>query len=360
METMEEYKVVRILNEEPEFSEGVGHNVSANFFILCEDGNCLFGSNVYDLQIAGMSVLNWVVRACSSQPKILKVQADEDALQIIKPYVNSDAEYSLVFYADTPLLNKNHISDLLEFVQRKQLNVCKLRRGFVFRNEFIQENDEFYSVDEYDFASNDFLRVDDFSSFEEAKKVLTKKVLDFNKRNGIYFENEQTISIDANTELGKLSKIASNSNVLSGSSIGENCTINKYTVITGSKIGKNVMIGIGVTIINSIVKDNAKIGNGTYVSNSVIGENACIETKVSVVSSSVREGVMIKQNCDISEARVGENSVIGKFAKIIGITDKAIIGSACDIGACSEILDSVIKSEQVIDDNTKIAGKVRG
>lgn len=358
METMEEYKIVRILNEEPEFCEGGFQDVKADYFILCEEGNCLFGSNVYDLSIAGMSMLNWVVRACVKQPKILKVEQGHNVLDVIKPYLDEDSEYTVVFYADTPLLNKSHVSDLLDFVQRKQMNVCKLKRGMILKNDYILENSEFYSVDEYDFASKDFFEVKDCESFESAKKILTKKVLNFNKNNGVYFENEQTVNIDANTEIGKLSKIASNSSVLNGTSLGENCIINKNTIVSGSKIGKNVKLGSGAYIEASIIKDNSRIGDGVCIKNSVVGENVCIETKSNVFYSSIKEKVIIKQGTVIDDARIGESSVIGKYSKIIGLTDKTIVGDSCDIGACVEILDCQIDKEQTIDNNTKLNGKV--
>lgn len=355
---MEEYKVVRILNEEPEFMEGAIQNARVDYFILCEEGNCLFGSNVYDLQVAGMSLLNWVVRACAKQPKIIKVQTDFDVLDVIKPYIDHDSEYSVVLFANTPLVNKNHISDLLDFVQKKQMSVCKLKRGFIFRNDYISEADEFYSVDEYDFSSNDFLIVNDFDTFEETKQVLTKKVLDFNKRNGVYFENEQMVNIDAGCGIGKLSKIASNCSVINKSVLGDNCVINKNSIISGSKLGKNVKVGTNVTIVNSIVKDNSKIGDGAYISNSVVGANVQVEFNTNIITSSVRDNVLVKQNCQLDEARIGEGTVIGKHSKIIGLTDKTIVGEACDIGVCSEILDSIIAKEQTLDNCTKIKGKV--
>ena len=71
METMEEYKVVRIINEEPEFCEGVRSNAVVDYFILCEESNRLFGQGVYGLEVCGMSFANWVARACVSKPRFL-------------------------------------------------------------------------------------------------------------------------------------------------------------------------------------------------------------------------------------------------------------------------------------------------
>ena len=62
-----------------------------------------------------MSILNWVVRACGAMPKILKIDSETDPIAVVKPYVDYSAEYSVVFYADTPLLNKLHINDLMNF-----------------------------------------------------------------------------------------------------------------------------------------------------------------------------------------------------------------------------------------------------
>ena len=51
METLEEYKNVRIINDEPEFSACESINVSTDFFILCKTDKELFGKNIYDNQI---------------------------------------------------------------------------------------------------------------------------------------------------------------------------------------------------------------------------------------------------------------------------------------------------------------------
>ena len=359
METMEEYKTIRIINEEPEFCAGEKTNAKVDYFILCEEGKALFGKNIYDVQVCGMSLLNWVVRACGAQPKILNVENGADALSSIRPYLDFDADYSVIFYADTPLLNKNHISDLLSFVERKRMYVCVFKRGFVFRNEFVRDNDEFYSVDEYDFASNDFFVVNNLEDFSFAKENLEKKVFSFHKRNGVYFENEASSVVDANTEIGDLSVVLSCSSIVKGSKIGKNSYISKNATISGSTVGANAVIGTGVMILNSIIKDNVFIGDGVIVTNSVIGNNCSLELGAKIVSSSLKENVVIKNFAVIDDARIGENSVIQKHAKIMGITEKTIIGAGSEIGANATISDCCIKPNSDIKENETIKGKVR-
>ena len=178
-----------VLTEQPEFSVCGNDDVSASYFILCEeDVDSILSKEVQNYKIAGMSVLNWVVRVCESQPTILNIKTGDNVLDVIKPYIN-DAEYSVVLYANTPLLNKGHIKDLLGFVARKHMNVCKLKRGYVFKNEYISEVREIYSIDTYDFASNDFFEIKNYDDLDYAREVLQKKVIDYHKKNGVYFEN---------------------------------------------------------------------------------------------------------------------------------------------------------------------------
>ena len=358
METMEEYKTIRIINEEPEFCEGQKSDILADFFILCEEGETLFGQNIYELKICGMSLVNWVVRVCGKQPKILKIQKGDDALEKIKPYIDRCVDYSVVFFADTPLLNKTHVSDLLEFVDRKRMNVCKLKRGFVFRNDYVMENDEFYSIDEYDFASNDFLQVNDYDTFGTVKEILSQKIIDFHRRNGVRFENEKTVTIDANVKIGEFCKIESGVSLVKGSIIGKNCAVGKNAKITGSKIGDDIRIGDNTVVVDSIIKDNVFVGDDVMIKNSVAGNNVIVEFGSKLSSSSLRDKAVVKSFVTIDEGRIGENSIVQKHCKILGLTGRVIVGHGSEIGANSEIIDSEIAANSFIENGTKITSGV--
>ena len=358
METMEEYKVVRIINEEPEFYETQENNFAVDYFILCEEGNSLFGKNIYDLQICGMSLLNWVVRVCGRQPKILKVNKNVNALEIVKPYIDVNAEYSVIFYADTPLLNKNHITDLLGFIDRKRMNVCKFKRGLAFRNDYIKESGEIYSIDEYDFASNDFYVVETSENFEYAKTMLSKKVLDYHKKNGVLFENESSVTVDANTEIGACSRILSNASIINGTKIGRNVVVQKNAMISGSTIGNDSYVGNNTIIDKSIVKDKSRINENVVVKNSVIGNNVTIGLRSDIYSSSVRDGVNLNNNVSVENSKICESVTIQKYSKILGLNGKVIVGENSDVGANSEIIDSEIPRQSIIEKCSKITGKV--
>lgn len=358
METIEEYKVVRILNEEPEFCEGQKANVLVNFFILCEEEKRVLGQNVHELEICGMSLVNWVSRACDERPKVLTIQNDSDIISVIRPYVDNQAGYSVVLFADTPLVSKSHLDDLIEFVDRRRMNVCKLKRGFVFKNEYIQYNDEFYSIDEYDFASDDFLVVKDNESFAQAKRRVSKRIVDFHKKNGVQFEDETLVSIDANVKIGAGTKIASGASVLKGAQIAENCTIERNVKVSGSTIGVGSRLGENSIVMDSIVKATVFVGLDVLIKDSVVGNNAIIEMCARIVSSSLRESVILKSFVLVDEGRVGEGSIVHKHTRILGLTDRSVIGAGSEIGANVEIVDSVIVSDSFIENNSKIINKV--
>ena len=84
MEMVEQIENLLIVNDEPEFSVSDDTKVSAEFFILCEENaETDLSKDVFDCKLCGMSILNWVVRACLNQPKVLRVQVGTDALDAI-------------------------------------------------------------------------------------------------------------------------------------------------------------------------------------------------------------------------------------------------------------------------------------
>lgn len=340
---VEQLEKLLILNDEPEFSVCDDTKVSAEFFILCEENaETDLSKDVFDCRLCGMSILNWVVRACLNQPKVLRVQVGADALDAIRPYINRDVDYSVVFYANTPLLNRTHIKDLLGFVYRKGMNACKLKRGYVFRNDYIKDNDEIYSIDTYDFSSNDFFEVKTHENLAFAREVLSEKIMSYHRKNGVYFENEKYLSIDANTEIGSESEIFSNATIGNGTKIGNNSKIGKNATIYGSKIGNNVRLGVQTIVINSIIKDGTLVENGAVVINSVIGENCRIGWSAKLVETSLKDNATIERLVLSDNARIGEKAVVKKLTELIGVKEKVVIGSNCEIGAKCMIVDSVV------------------
>ena len=359
MEMVEQIENLLIVNDEPEFSVSDDTKVSAEFFILCEENaQNELSKDVFDCKLCGMSILNWVVRSCLSQPKVLRVEIGANALDAIRPYISRDVDYSVVLYGSTPLLNRTHIQDLLGFISRKGLNACKLKKGYVVKNDFLRVNNKIFSIDTYDFSSNDFFEVKSHDDLAYAREILSEKIMSYHRKNGVYFENEKNLSIDANTDIGFACEVFSNATIANGTKMGEHTLVGKNATIYGSKIGNNVKLGVQTTVINSIIKDGALVENGAYVINSVIGENSRVGWSSKIVESSVKDNTVIERLVLADNARIGEKCVIRKNCELVGIKNKVVIGNGTEIGAKSNIIDSTVGANNNIPPVTMIKGKV--
>ena len=349
-----------IVDEEPEFVQEVDEEISAHYFILCEDSlNFNLAKNIYEYEVCGIPSINWVARACEVRPVILKAEEGADVISRIRPYVKS-AKYSVVLYANTPLVNKQHIKDLLGFVDRKHMNACKLKKGFVFSNEYILSNDEIFSVDTYEFSSNDFYEVNSLEDLSYAQEVLSKKVLSYHMQKGVYFERPEVGSVDATSEIGERTTVASNVSVVKNSTVGKDCVIKEDAIIKGSKVGNNVVIGEGSIIIASVIKDGVKIESRSLIKNSVIGENVEIFDDVRIMNSGIKENTVIEECCQINKARVAENVQIGKFSKLIGELKPAVVLSGSVLDANVEVLGATVYENSTITVNQTIVEDVDG
>jgi len=347
---------VVILNEQPEFRADVDENISANFFIVCEQTFSGLEKNIYEYDICGTSLLNWVARACDKQPMVLRCNEDE-IISTIKPYLNG-AEYSVVLYANTPLVNKQHLKDLLGFVSVRHMNALKLKKGYVFRNEYIKNVDEIYSIDTYDFSSNDFFEVKTTEDLELAREYLFNKLVKFHNQNGVFFDNANLISVDANVEIGYASKISTNVSILGNSVLGNNVEVLENVLIKNSKIGSDVKIGEGSMILNSVVKDGTVIGAGCVIDGSVIGNNCNVASKVTMISSGVKSNSNILECTSLDNARIAEDVSIGRFCVIFGDETPAVVSRGTEIGHNSKVVACKIDENVKIPSNKSISRNV--
>ena len=257
-------------------------------------------------------------------------------------------------------MNKQHIKDLLGYVDRKHMNACKLKKGFVFSNDYILSNDEIFSVDTYEFSSNDFYEVNSLEDISYAQEMLSKKVLSYHMQKGVYFERPEVGSVDATSDIGEKTIVASNVSVVKNSIVGKHCEIKEDAIIKGSKVGDNVVIGECAIIISSIIKDGAKIESRALIKNSVIGENVEVLDNVRIINSGIKENTVIEESCQINKARVAENVHIGKFSKLIGELKPAIVLSGSVLDANVEVLGATVHENSTITVNKTILEDVYG
>lgn len=339
METMEKTIIEEIIaSEEHEFVEGDSLEVSANYVVLCEEKSFEgYTSRIYEQKICGETLADWVGKACPEKPIFLTLSDRENFLDLIKPYARQN-EYTVVLFASTPLITKSKIKDLLGFAYRKRLNVCRLKKGYILKNEYISNIDEIYATLAYTLESNDFNEVKTVEDLSIAKETLTKRMFNFHKKNGVVFENEKLTNLNSNVYIGAGSEIGAGVSLLSGSFFGENVVIQEGAIISNSKIGDDSIIETGAVIKNSLIKAGSIIETRSVVNHSVVGERARVCLCAKLTNSALKNNAILGENSYSDNANVLENAVIGKNSYVIGTNRPVIIKQNDVISPCSRIL----------------------
>ena len=201
-------------------------------------------------EICGKSMLEWVGLACAKmQTQILQEVGDENLLSTIREH-SQDKNIVLVLYSDTPLLQQKTVLNILDYFCCKNMNALILPRGFVFKNEFLQNSNEVASPVRKSFAPEEFEQIANAEQISSAFEVLQSRIRKFHQHSGVILKGENTIFIDADVQIEK-GVVIEPFNVIKGDSIIEGGVVLKSgNYIEGSLIksgavllGKNVIGG---------------------------------------------------------------------------------------------------------------------
>ena len=213
----------------------------------------------YDIKIWGKTVLEWVKLAFDTCPIMeLDYREGVDVLNVIKPYL-SDKKYTAVFFADTPLFRRETFINILDYVQTKRLNVCKLERGYIFVTDYLRSVDKIYST-VYPAAidKQEFEIAKDMRSIESISKVLKDRILNFHIEQGVQFLDKSSVSIDADVVIGEGVVIHANNTIEGQSVIGDNVVLYTGNIIVNSKIAND-------SVLKYSVIEDSEINAGTEV-----------------------------------------------------------------------------------------------
>ena len=93
-------------------------------------------------------------------------------------------------------------------MSNKDLNVCKLTRGYVFRTEYIKRVVEIFAPQTYYFDEQDYITAVNFKQLSLVSDILKTRILEYHMKNGVYFENPDMVVIDSNVSIGKNTKVS--------------------------------------------------------------------------------------------------------------------------------------------------------
>lgn len=209
------------------------------------------------LKICGKKMIDWVLMAGSEcEQKI--IDDSENIIEKVKT-INTNKPIIAVFYSDTPLLDKITFNKIIDYFSSKGMNFLQLSRGFVAKTEYLKNMSELIQGTlSNSFDEKKLLQVDSAKMINYVSNLLYNKIINYHIRNGVIIYGQNTVFIDADTEIESGVVIYPN-NVIEGISI-----IEKGAVLYSGNIIKDSIIGSD-SVINRSYIEKSKINKGVVV-----------------------------------------------------------------------------------------------
>ncbi|MBE7082137.1 MAG: hypothetical protein E7378_00435 [Clostridiales bacterium] len=213
----------------------------------------------YDIEILGKKMWEWVALAGDgAKIKTTPCTKDTDIVAMVKPFVNNE-KYTVVLYSDTPLISRANVLEILDYVKARDLNVLRLKRGFVFNSKYLLNCESVLASENKLFDGQEFEMVNNFDKVQNVTKVLKNMILDFHKANGVQIADDVSTFIDADVVLEKNVTIEPNNHLKGKTYIGENTVLEPNNIIKDSIISNNVVVKASY-ISNSRISENTIVG----------------------------------------------------------------------------------------------------
>ncbi len=280
--------------------------------------------------------------------------------EIIKKLVDQHiADNATVSFVQTSVINPSGYGriikdgDLIKNIEEKdctpaQRKIQSINAGiYIFNRVFLEKhlnelssnnaNNEFYLPDLIGVASQlgltvvvmqePFDKVRGVNTLEElwaVEQIKRSELMKHWMARGVRFELAQNIHLDVDVTIGQDCFIGNGVLLLRGTTIGQGCVINAFTIIGNSTIGRDTLIRSHTVVQDStigdncivgpfarikgmsIIKDDVKIGSFTEISESIV-ENYAGTTTLSYLSNTqvlmnekVSAGTIQEQDDDFS------------------------------------------------------------
>ncbi len=211
----------------------------------------------YNMDIAGISMLDWVKRAAKGYPTIcVNVGSDTDFLPDIAGVLD-ESKYTAILFSDTPLIDTNCLSDMLDYVVYKDQNLVKFTRAYVAKTEYLKKCENLSSATSSPMHQDMFYKVSDMRDLSAVRGVINRRINAYHMSCGVNILNPESVNIDAMVEIGDNVTVDGPCKILGASHIGDNCTIRDSRINASD-------IGAGATISHSVI-EHCKIAEGSKV-----------------------------------------------------------------------------------------------
>lgn len=263
--------------------------------------------NSYGGEILGRALVDWVVFACGDLDRtIVNWDGKENVLTIAKNYIRQDSDYTLILLSTTPLLKRETIREIIEYATFKDCVLCKLPVGYIVKNSYIL-NTEQYSVDSlYSQNIEDFFVVENKKQFVQAEDILQDRINSFHMSNGVEISKPRSVYIEPEVDISSGVTILSNNTLKGNTVIGSGVILKENNVINSSQIHSGSCIS-GSVIENSIISSNVYISAFCEIKDSLIGNDSIIESGSKIYKYRLESNSKVKNNTVLGENNVSDS-----------------------------------------------------
>ncbi len=207
----------------------------------------------YQKQLLGVPMLNWVKKACVGYPTKILI-SKKNLVEMVQPYAQT-YDYVCVLFCNTPLLTKEALQTALDFAMLKNLPICKLPNGYVFKRSALLNPNPKQPMQPFEHFEEEFFAVVNCEGLAFATQTLQKRIqLQWQKR-GVTLVQSSSVFIEPSVTIVPPVTIYPN-NVLRG-----NTVINSHSILWEHNSLTNCIVGKGAQLKHCCL-ENVMVKNG--------------------------------------------------------------------------------------------------
>jgi bifunctional N-acetylglucosamine-1-phosphate-uridyltransferase/glucosamine-1-phosphate-acetyltransferase GlmU-like protein len=330
-------------------------SVSVAGIILRVDNPDFFREKSYLIKIFGRTMAEWVSLSLGDAPF---VYADYDGVSEIAERVRpllTGAEYTVVLFSDTPLIQRKTVLEAIEYTVSGGLNVCRMTRGYVFKTEFLRETEKIYTEKRRYFSEeSDFITAEGFERLALVSDTMKQRIMAHYMQNGVHIVDSASTFIDGGVIIGRGVTIFPNNHIKGETVIADNVTLEENNVIDSCIISEGCVI-TSSKLINSFIGRDSTVGPYAYIRpECVIGEHCRIGDFTEIKRSRIGAHTKISHLSYVGDCETGEYCNVGCGVVTVnfdGVSKhKTVIGDKVFVGSNSNLIAPV-----TIGDNAFIA-----
>ena len=302
------------------------------------------------VELFSKTCLEWVSLAIKTPVSYVQNDESVSVPNLIRPYLDTQSDYTVVLYSDTPLITAKTVCSALKEAENTGANVIKMTRGFIFKTSFISAVDNIYSVETKYFDEEDFIVARSFKQIALIGEIMRNRILSYHMERGVFIEDMASTYIGSDVSIGTGVRISPNNTIKGNTVIKNNVRIDVGNHITDSILDEGAYV-ISSKIMHSYVGKNTEVGPYAHVrADNVIGDNCKVGDFVELKKCRIGNGCKMGHLAYLGNVAMGKECNVGagvvfanydgknKFTTAVG--DRVFIGSQSTIVAPCKIDDS--------------------